>query len=217
MYQDASIDESWTAVLKKECETAGITFLTSPYSIDLVDEVDSFVSAYKVGSGDITWHEIIAHMLSKDKPIFLATGASSAKDVDEAMKIILAKTSNVVLMQCNTNYTGSLENFKYINLNVLQAYKKKYPNVTLGLSDHTPGHTTVLGAVALGATVVEKHFTDNCDRVGPDHKFSMTPETWQEMVIKTKELELALGDGVKKVEENEKETHVKRTYHESSS
>lgn len=208
VYKDASIDESWTAVLKNECETAGITFLTSPYSIELVDEVNSFVPAYKVGSGDITWHEIIEHMLSKEKPIFLATGASNAEDVDEAMKIILAKTSNVVLMQCNTNYTGSLENFKYINLNVLQDYKKKYPNVTLGLSDHTPGHTTVLGAVALGATVVEKHFTDNCDRVGPDHKFSMTPETWREMVNKTRELELALGDGVKRVEENEIETLI---------
>lgn len=208
VYRDASIDESWTAVLRDECKTAGITFLTSPYSIELVDEVNEFVPAYKVGSGDITWHEIIEHMLSKDKPIFLATGASNSDDVDATMKLILAKTSNVVLMQCNTNYTGSLENFKYINLNVLHEYKKKYPNVTLGLSDHTPGHTTVLGAVSLGATVVEKHFTDDCDRDGPDHKFSMTPETWREMVSKTRELELALGDGVKRVEENEKETVI---------
>jgi sialic acid synthase SpsE len=208
VYQDASIHESWTAILSRECKAAGITFLTSPYSLKLVDEVDNFVAAYKVGSGDITWHEIIEHMLSKGKPILLASGASSAGDVDAAMKIITSKTSEVVLMQCNTNYTGSLENFRYINLNVLKNYRRKYPNVTLGLSDHTPGHTTVLGAVALGATVVEKHFTDRCDRSGPDHKFSMTPETWREMVSKTRELELALGDGVKRVEKNERETVI---------
>ena len=111
-------------------------------------------------------------------------------------------------MQCNTNYTASIENYKYINLNVLNAFKDLYPEVVLGLSDHTPGHTTVLGAVALGARVVEKHFTDDCDREGPDHKFSMDPESWSEMVVRTRELESALGDGQKRVEGNETDTVV---------
>ena len=74
-------------------------------------------------------------------------------------------------MQCNTNYTGSIENFKFINLNVLKKYKKIFPKAILGLSDHTPGHETVLGAVALGARAIEKHFTDNIKRKGPDHPF----------------------------------------------
>lgn len=83
-----------------------------------------------------------------------------------------------------------------------------YPDMVLGLSDHTPGHATVLGAVALGARMIEKHFTDDVSRFGPDHSFSMDPRTWREMVDRTRELENALGNGVKKVEKNEKETVV---------
>jgi sialic acid synthase SpsE len=101
-----------------------------------------------------------------------------------------------------------LENFKYINLNVINTFKKNFPNVVLGLSDHTPGHTTVLGAVAYGAKMIEKHFTDDQNRDGPDHQFSMNPKTWKEMVERTRELEYALGDGIKIVEQNEKETVI---------
>ena len=81
-----------------------------------------------------------------------------------------------------------------------------YPNMVLGLSDHTPQHSTVLGAVALGASMIEKHFTDDISREGPDHAFSMDPKTWREMVDRTRELELALGSEIKKVEDNEKES-----------
>jgi N-acetylneuraminate synthase len=125
-----------------------------------------------------------------------------------AMEAVLGHTHDVILMQCNTNYTASLENFKYINLNVLKEYKARYPDVVLGLSDHTPGHATVLGSVALGARVIEKHFTDDVLREGPDHKFSMDYSTWTEMVNRTRELEFSLGNGVKKVEDNEKETVI---------
>lgn len=111
-------------------------------------------------------------------------------------------------MQCNTNYTASVENFRYIMLNVLGTYREMYPSLVLGLSDHTPGHATVLGAVALGARMVEKHFTDDVARTGPDHAFSMDPRTWREMVDRTRELENALGTGIKKVEDNERETVV---------
>ncbi len=208
VYKDASLNPDWTAILKETCDKAGITFFTSPYSFDLVDLVDSYVPAYKVGSGDITWTQIIEHMCKKGKPMLLACGASNQEEVDVAVKAILKNTSDIVLMQCNTNYTASLENFKYINLNVLKTFRQKYPEMILGLSDHTPGHTTVLGAVTLGARVVEKHFTDNNDRNGPDHKFAMNPQSWRDMVERTRELENALGDGIKVVEENEKETVV---------
>ena len=83
-----------------------------------------------------------------------------------------------------------------------------YPDIITGLSDHMPGHVSVLCAVALGARVIEKHFTDSTDRVGPDHPFSMTPSTFHEMVEKTRELQASLGDGLKKVEGNEKETVI---------
>tara|TARA_Y100000741_G_C18254913_1_gene558589 strand:+ start:502 stop:1569 length:1068 start_codon:yes stop_codon:yes gene_type:complete len=208
VYQDASINQDWTPILKKTCEKAGITFLTSPYSYELVDKVDDYLSAYKIGSGDITWLGIIDHIASKDKPVILATGASSQSEVDIAVSSILQKTSDIILMQCNTNYTASLENFKYIQLNVLKEYRRKYPEVVLGLSDHTPGHATVLGAVTLGARAIEKHFTNDTTRDGPDHKFSMDFNTWKDMVDRTRELEQSLGTTIKKVEENEKETVV---------
>ncbi|MDC0407649.1 N-acetylneuraminate synthase family protein [Candidatus Thioglobus sp.] len=208
VYQDASIDQDWTSALKETCSKAGVTFLTSPYSYELVDEVDDFLSAYKIGSGDITWLGIVDYIASKKKPVLLATGASNFDEVDAAVSTLLSHTNDIVLMQCNTNYTASLENFKYINLNVLKEYGEKYPNIILGLSDHTPGHATVLGAVALGARVIEKHFTDNINREGPDHKFSMDFNSWKDMVDRTRELENALGCEVKKVEDNESETVI---------
>lgn len=205
-YEDASVADEWSEKLKTKCDEVGIEYMTSPYDFSSVDWADNFVNAFKIGSGDITWPEILEYMAQKKKPILLATGASNMSDVDRAMEIIRKYTSDIVLMQCNTNYTAMTENFNYINLNVLKTYREKYPDVILGLSDHTFGHSTVLGALALGARVFEKHFTDDNSRSGPDHKFSMNPETWREMVNAANELYNAMGDGVKKVEENEKDT-----------
>jgi len=207
-YKDASLNNDWTGKLKEECDKQGIIFFTSPYDLNIIDKVDEFIPAYKIGSGDITYIEIIEKIASKKKPYFLATGAASIKDVDRAVSAAIKINKNLVLMQCNTNYTASLENFKFINLNVLNLFKKKYPDLLLGLSDHTPGHTTVLGAVAFGVCAIEKHFTDDNERNGPDHPFSMNPKTWKEMVQRTRELEKSLGNGEKNVEENEKETVV---------
>lgn len=205
-YEDASVSDEWSQKLKEKCDEIGIEYMTSPYDFASVDWADQYVNAYKIGSGDITWPSIIEYIAEKGKPVLLATGASSMKDVERAMTVLQQKKAEVVLMQCNTNYTASSENFKYINLNVLKTYRDKYPEVVLGLSDHTFGHSTVLGAFALGARVFEKHFTDDNDRSGPDHKFSMNPKTWREMVDATYELYFAMGDGVKRVEENERDT-----------
>ena len=138
----------------------------------------------------------------------LATGAANIGEVQRAVHTILACNTQLVLMQCNTNYTASLENFKYVNLNVLKTYAAMFPQVVLGLSDHTPGHSAVLGAVTLGARVVEKHFTDDNSREGPDHAFALDAHAWGEMVKRTRELEYALGSGDKIVAGNEQETVV---------
>ena len=207
VYKDASINIDWTSELKDTCDKAGIDFMTSPYSFDLVDAVDKYLSAYKIGSGDASWLEIIDYVLEKGKPTLLATGACDLDDVKRMMELALSKTSDIVLMQCNTNYTGSIENSNYCNLNVLKTYNQMYPNTVLGLSDHTQGHTTVLGSIALGARVIEKHFTDNNNQEGPDHGFAMNPISWSEMVDRSYELLSALGDGTKRVEENEKQAY----------
>lgn len=208
VYQDASVNAGWTEELEATCKAAGITFFSTPYSFELVDMLDPHVPAYKIGSGDISWPQYIEYVASKNKPTILACGAASADDTHRAVQAALAVNDKVALLQCNTNYTASLENFKYIQLNVLKSFAAMYPGMILGLSDHTPGHATVLGAMALGARIIEKHFTDDTQRPGPDHKFAMDPRTWRDMVERARELELALGDGVKKVEGNEIDTVV---------
>lgn len=208
VYSDASLSLDWTISLKEACDRVGIAFFSSPYAADLLDHLDPYVPAYKIGSGDITWLEMIESVALKSKPYILASGASTADDVYRAVSTGLKINPDICLMQCNTNYTASLENFRFIQLNVLKTFRSMYPDMVLGLSDHTPGHSTVLGAVSLGAKMIEKHFTDDVQRVGPDHKFSMDPRAWSEMVRCTRELENALGDGIKRIEDNELETVV---------
>ncbi|MHB8806450.1 MAG: N-acetylneuraminate synthase family protein [Anaerolineaceae bacterium] len=208
VYKDASVPFDWTPVLKEECDKQGIDYFSSPYDFEAVDMLESYVPAYKVGSGEIDWIEALEYMASKGKPMIIATGAATIGEVQKAVHAILAINKELVLMQCNTNYTASLENFKYINLNVLKTYATLFPQVVLGLSDHTPGHATVLGAVALGARVIEKHFTDDNSREGPDHLFAMNPQTWADMVDNTRRLEQALGSTDKFIAENEIETVI---------
>ncbi len=208
VYKAASLPPDWTRALKETCDEAGIDYFTAPYDLSQLEMLSQYVCAWKMGSGDITWHENIEAMAKLGKPLFIATGAADMNEVELAVAAAAKHTDQICIMQCNTNYTGSLENFRFIELNVLKAYAEAFPDYILGLSDHTPGHATVLGAVALGARAVEKHFTDDMSRNGPDHGFSMDPVTWREMVDRTRELELALGTGRKQVMENERETVI---------
>jgi sialic acid synthase SpsE len=208
VYEDASIAFDWTAKLKAKCDEVGIDYFTSPYDKESVDHVNEFINVYKIGSGDITWIEIIEYIAKKGKPVLIATGAAEMEDVERAMVALKKHTNDIVLMQCNTNYTLDNDKIKYVNLNVLKLYQQKYPDVVLGLSDHTLGHATVLGAIALGATVFEKHFTDSNANDGPDHKFAMNPVTWRDMVDRSYELYYALGDGQKRIEDNEKQSRI---------
>lgn len=208
VYQDASLPWEWTEQLARHADSIGIEFMSAPYDLEAVDHLDPFVNAFKIGSGDVNWIEELTYVAGRGKPVILATGAASLDDVTRAMEVVMAADVPIVLMQCNTNYEGAIGNIHHVNLRVLTEYAAMFPGVTLGLSDHTPGHVTVLGAVALGARVVEKHFTDDNSRVGPDHGFSMDPITWRAMVDDTRMLEAALGDGRKKVEANEDQTIV---------
>ena len=242
-YQDAELPLEWTETLKETCDKAGVHYFTSPYSPDLIEAVKPYVAAWKVGSGEVTWHDAIKTMGETGKTVILATGATTMDEVRMAVKAAQSATDQVILMQCNTNYTANndepreeaLARMSCINLRVLDLYGKEFPNVVLGLSDHTLGHTTVVGSVALfNARAVEKHFTLDNNAEGPDHPFSMNPATWREMVDATRavekdlkedmtydqrielirpyvdmdELEAALGDGIKRIEDNEKDTCV---------
>jgi len=208
VYAEASIPFEWTPVLLEECKEAGIDYFSAPYDFESMDWLDPYVQMYKAGSGEIDWIEALERMARKGKPLFLATGAATLGEVQRAVHAVLAVNKNLVLMQCNTNYTASEENYDHLHLNVLRTYATLFPGVVLGLSDHTHAVAPVLGAVTLGARVIERHFTDNNDREGPDHKFAMNPQSWANMVKETRLLERALGSADKFVAGNEKETAI---------
>jgi sialic acid synthase SpsE len=208
VYRQYELNREWTEELATIAREAQVAFLTTPYDHEAVDHAAALVPAFKIGSGDIDWLAFVRYVAAKGKPLLLATGAADFEDVVRAVETALDENPELVLMQCNTNYTGRPENFRFINLRVLDTFARRWPGLPLGLSDHTPGHATVLGAVTLGARVIEKHFTDDNRRDGPDHAFSMTPASWSEMMARTRELELSLGDGVKRVEENERDAKV---------
>jgi N-acetylneuraminate synthase len=208
VYRAASIPFEWTTTLMEECNEAGIDYFSSPYDFAAIDFLDPYVPVYKAGSGEIDWIEALERMAGKGKPFFVATGASTIGEVQKAVRAILAINQQLVLMQCNTNYTASPDNYDHLHLNVLRTYAAMFPEVILGLSDHTHSVAPVLGAVALGARVIERHFTDSNQREGPDHKFAMNPENWAKMVAETRLLERALGSPDKFIASNEIQTAI---------
>ena len=137
VYQDASLPFEWTPILKEECDRVGIDYFSAPYDFGAVDMLDPYVPAHKIGSGDITWPEILVHIARKGKPVILSTGASDIGEVQRAVHAILAVNPQLILLQCNTNYTASLENYDHIHLRVLETYHQMFPGLILGLSDHT--------------------------------------------------------------------------------
>ncbi|CAN2169660.1 SpsE Sialic acid synthase [Candidatus Nanopelagicaceae bacterium] len=208
VYREAELPLEWTETLVRACEDNGIDYFTAPYDLDFIPQFANFMPFFKVGSGDITWKDSLELIAKQGKPILLATGASELWEVERAVKLLMNFNIPIVLMQCNTNYTGEEGNFDHLNLLALNEFKEKFPGVILGLSDHSVGHIAVLGAVALGARAIEKHFTDDTSRVGPDHGFSLDPIAWKKMVDETRILERSLGNGHKKVEPNEIEARI---------
>jgi sialic acid synthase SpsE len=208
VYEDASIPDEWTEILHAECERIGITFLSTPYNVDAVEMLDPLVPAFKVGSGDINWYEHLEHIAQKGKPVLLAIGAADFTEVENAVEVLQRYNASVAILQCTTNYTGSEENLDFVNLHVLSSLHDRWPNLVIGLSDHTKAPEPVIGAVALGARIIERHFTDDTTRPGPDHGFAMDPASWADMVTRTRTLERALGSSKKTIADNEVESAV---------
>ena len=208
VYDDAAVPDEWTRELHAECESIGITFLSTPYNSAAVDMLDPLVPAFKIGSGDIDWYEHLEHIAQKGKPVLLATGAADLAEVERAVEVIQHWNSEIAILQCTTNYTGAEENLDFVNLRVLSTLQERWPNLVLGLSDHTKAPEPVVGAVAMGARIIERHFTDDATRPGPDHGFAMDPDSWADMVARTRIVERALGTGTKHIVSNEVDSVV---------
>ena len=204
VFKDVEFPHEWHKEISDYCKKVGIDFSTSPYDKEAVDLCcDLDVPFIKLGSGDITWLSMLEYIAKKGKPMMLATGDATISEIDDAVRTILATGNNqLVLMQCVTNYPSKLES---ANIRVIESYQKMY-NILTGYSDHAPGSVVALGAVALGARVIEKHFTLNKNDKGPDHPHSMEPDEFKFMVKSIRELEKSLGTSFKQVVEEESET-----------
>ena len=180
-----------------------ILFLSSPFdkeSIDLLYELD--IPAFKIGSGEITDFPLLRYIAKKGKPIILSTGMSTLGEVEEALNIIRSEgVEEVILLHCISNYPARIED---VNLRAMKTLKQAF-QIPVGFSDHTLGITMSIAAVALGACVIEKHFTLDRNLPGPDHKASLEPDELKEMVKAIRDIEKALGDGIKKPTKEEEE------------
>jgi N,N'-diacetyllegionaminate synthase len=180
----------------------GIMFLASPFgkkSVDMLDEIG--VPAFKVASGEITNFPLLKYVAKKGKPVILSTGMATLGEIEEALRVIRNQgTHDVVLLHCVTSYPAKVED---VNLRAIQTLKCAF-KLPVGFSDHTLGITVPIAAVALGAVLIEKHFTLDRNLLGPDHRASLEPDELKRMVRAIREVEKALGDGVKKPTEDEK-------------
>ena len=204
VFKDAEFPREWHQEISDYCRKVGIDFSTSPYDFEAVDlcmKLD--VPFIKIGSGDITWLEMVDKVARTGKPIILSTGDATMSEIDEAVRTIEATgNKNLILLQCITNYPSKIDS---ANVNVLKTYQSAF-DVLTGYSDHSPGPVVALASVVLGGCVIEKHFTLDKSDIGPDHPHSMTPPEFKLMVDYVREIERAMGGATKDVVEEEGET-----------
>lgn len=203
MIKKLELTEEGFRELADYAEKKDIMFLSSPFdkeSVDLLYELD--VPAFKVGSGEITNFPLLRHIAKKEKPIILSTGMSTLGEIEEALDVIRSEgVEDIILLHCVSNYPARIED---VNLRAMGTLKQAF-KLPVGFSDHTLGITAPIAAVALGACVIEKHFTLDRNLPGPDHKASLEPDELKEMVKDIREVEKALGNGIKKPTKEEEE------------
>lgn len=187
--------------LKEYCDKKKIIFLSTPHSFDAIDFLDELIPAYKFGSGDITNIPTLKYVARKNKPIILGTGMSNIEEIKTAVNAIKSEgNQDIIALHCTTNYPCSLEE---VNLNAMITMKNEL-NCHVGYSDHTLGITVPIIATALGAVMIEKHFTIDNNLPGPDHSASLEPEELKTMVKEIRKTETILGSYNKKPTANEK-------------
>jgi N-acetylneuraminate synthase/N,N'-diacetyllegionaminate synthase len=188
------------AKLKAHCDQHGIEFLTSPFDFASADAVEDWVRIYKIPSGEVTNLPFLKHVARKGKPIVLSTGMCTLGEVEKAVQVILSNQPAVsadfpplTLLHCTTSYPCSIEE---VNLKAMLTLREAF-KLPVGYSDHTLGIEVAIAAAALGASVIEKHFTIDRSLPGPDHQASLEPDELQELVTAICRVETSLGDGIK--------------------
>lgn len=189
--------------LARLCGDLGIEFLSTPFDHRSADALASLgVQRFKIGSGDVTNIPLLRHVASFGLPVILSTGMATIEEIDEAVDALGGTGDHLTILHCVSAYPTPIEQANLLAIRTLQT---RYGPI-IGYSDHTLGGAASIGAVALGATAIEKHLTLDCDLPGPDHRASLEPAPFRDMVSEIRAVCAALGDGVKAPQPGEIET-----------
>ncbi len=180
------------------CNKKSIKFLSSPFDLDSIDLLNNLgLDIFKIPSGEITNFPYLLKIAQLNKEVILSTGMSDLGEIEDALDVLLqngTKRENITVLQCNTEYPTPYDD---VNLKAMITMKNAF-DVKVGFSDHTPGIEMPIAAAALGAEVIEKHFTLNKKMDGPDHKASLEPSEFSSMIKAIRNVEKAMGSGIKK-------------------
>lgn len=195
MLRNLELSDNEFREIAKYAKKRGIIFLSSPFDIESVDLLDDIgVPFVKIASGEITNYPLLKHIAKKHKPVILSTGMSTIGEIEEALNLLEKYNVSIILMHCLTSYPAKVED---ANLNVIKTLRITFKK-PVGFSDHTLGIEASIAAVALGSCIIEKHFTIDKNLPGPDHIASLEPQEFAEMTRYIRNIEIGLGNGIKK-------------------
>lgn len=188
--------------LKEYCDKIGICFLSTPFDFESIDFLKSLdMPFWKIPSGEVTNYPYLVALAKTGKPVVMSTGMCEMNEISDAIKVLKDNgTKDIKLLHCNTEYPTPFED---VNLTAMKTMREAF-GVEVGYSDHTKGIEVPIAAVALGATIIEKHFTLDRNMEGPDHKASLEPQELKQMVRSIRNIEKAIGTGDKTPSASEK-------------
>ena len=205
MLKKLEMPESWHHELIKYAELLNVKFLSTGFDEESIDFLDSInIDLFKIPSGEITNKPFLEHIAKKKKQIIVSTGMANLEEVRAAIEVLQnngIQKNYITILHCNTEYPTPMQDVNLLAMNTI----KNELGVQVGYSDHTLGIEVPIAAVALGAVLIEKHFTLDRNMVGPDHLASLTPEELKQMVISIRNIQLAIsGNGIKEASYSEK-------------
>jgi sialic acid synthase SpsE len=206
LFRELELPREWHAELFRHATDAGLDFLSTPFDFEAVDLLDDLgVKAFKVASYEL-WHlPLIREVASRGKPIICSTGMADLADVQDAVDTVAAAGNDqLILLHCVVNYPPP---FSDLNLRAIETLRTAF-HVPVGYSDHSSGITAPIVATALGAAVIEKHYTLSRDLPGPDHRFAIEPDELTAMVRGIRDAQAALGTGIKRMAPAEADLYV---------
>ena len=199
MVKKLELDEDAHKQLIAHCQEMGIQFLSTPFDLDSIDLLVRLgLQIFKIPSGEITNLPYLRKLGALSKRLILSTGMADLGEIEDALEVLTqggTPIDNITVLHCNTEYPTPLED---VNLRAMLTIKNAFPGISVGYSDHTLGIEIPIAAVALGAQAIEKHFTLDRNLSGPDHRTSLEPQELKAMVSAIRNIEKAMGNGIKK-------------------